>query len=519
MNEGGSTLGGNQTVSGGTDAFDSTALKISHDSPSPDSLSIDHSPSPVSDPAPSESPAPVTPPEVILPNSDTITKPTQTDLNAPSSAPAPAPEPTPETPSTSPLDTSSDIPITESVIIQTSNDQGAHLFGQDISGITDEDLGPKSNIAPVQTVIFPGSTESLAPEPEPTPELTPAKESTSSGVASLEPEPTPKTPATQATPSTPPVATPVPEPEPTPEPPAPIAYEQQFLQNLHNPSDSGDIILDPEAANKPKKGLVIALVVGALTICVIGLVAILAFSRSSTNPSNPSNTINTSSTTALEDFYSYSNEILYGETTTEPIDREIEDGERYVYLQTINNGEQSNQEYAEELYQKFHNFMEKWQSENENIKDGELYDAITDYDELLSFIRINPSSSNFNIKSVIDAYLGNGEEAANGKKEEILSQIPDDNQFASSFKDLKDEAFENAINYMILLDETGCIQEGEIYQMCIELDWSGNPEIYDYSNTFLEDELDSSTILDDIYEKIGTDCEKIKELLEGDSQQ
>lgn len=403
----------------------------------------------------------------------------------------------------------------------------ARLFGQDISGITDEPVSSSPQITPTSNVIFPSTTpedSASTPTPDPapasdpnptlTPDLTSANPtSPPTTFESLSTSaPIPQTPASAPTPQTAPSLAPIsptppPNPTPTPTPSQPsVSYEQQFVQSLReNPataksSDTGDIILN-NSAKKSKTGLIIAIVVAL--IVVVALVAVAALSMTSINPIS-----NLTTSPVEKSFNTYANYVLYG-TDSSDIFNDEDNTLPYVYVQKLYNGS-TDQSYLDDIYQKYQTFYSQVPAS------GSLHDAATAYQQLLDFLKINPSSEDFSNDTLTAIYLEDGETAAKRAARTALAKIPKDNQYSTEFLEYKTAAFDNLFLYLAELEDLGCIEEGEIISECslqiIDSDDETTPFRIMYDN-----DAAAYNLLNTYYDKIGTDCLTIQKAFKGET--
>lgn len=305
-----------------------------------------------------------------------------------------------------------------------------------------------------------------------------------------------------------PIVTPPEESAPT------VSYEQQFIQSIQQPSsaDKGDIILDNGGRSSSKKKLVIVL--GACitaVIVIVGIVA-LAFSRSGTQTVGGDTNTNTN-IGSKGDFYSYANKILYDKDSQDVITEELRRGE-YAYSQWVYNSTEFDQDYFDQMYQKYNNFYEKLFQENPDLTNGAVYESTTDYKRLLDFMAINPSGEEFSHDYIMEVYVNDGRDVAAEKADEILSRIPD-NDYAISFHELKEIDFTSTIEFLDRLDEAGCIVDEEIDEECLGYIDDINDDGESLSSIISSKDAEAYNFLNDCYEHIGIDCWQIKNALEG----
>lgn len=155
----------------------------------------------------------------------------------------------------------------------------------------------------------------------------------------------------------------------------------------------------------------------------------------------------------------------------------------------------------------------------------------------MDFLKINPASDAFDYNKVTEAYLEGGSESAQAMADRILSLVPRNNSYADAFSQAKSGEFDRAIDYLSSLQSAGCISGQNIDSTCaLDFYFSDDyvPPVYN-SNTSTEDDdstdentedTDSSeentdyttveprNLLNEYYQKIGTDCWKIKTMLE-----
>ena len=303
--------------------------------------------------------------------------------------------------------------------------------------------------------------------------------------------------------------------------PATDPYTQEFLNSLQVP----DSVVEGSGPQKPKTGLIIAVVIAVIILVGVSIAAFLSFSNT---PSTPTIAQNQSDPTPSSLFYTYANDLLYGTDSTDPIGDQEDEYYGYNYTKKIFNGPESNQKYFDSIYQKFNTFYQSLRSSG--ITSGNLYDAATDYKLLLDFLKINPSSETFSYENVRESYLENGEDAAKNTANDILSRIPKNNKYANSFLNFKTNEFNDEIEYLFGLNAHECIEEGVIDPSCeMEFNIMRVSELQqqnqdqNQSENQDDDQNNSETLnnaddlLNSYYRSLGSKCWDIKKAIEESS--
>ena len=339
-------------------------------------------------------------------------------------------------------------------------------------------------------------------------------------------------------PETQPSQEPEPEPEPMPEAtaepslggenaqnkPDHLSYAQRRSGGMRDFSNNN--VATPEffnsamAANTPveqpkrsRKGLFIgiAAVVAVVFIGVIALIAAARFRGGST--ANPLSAQLKKETKEL--FYSYANFLFYGKESKEPITSSSIKGNNYEYLKSINTAAGIyDQSYANTLGERFSSFAEK-AKQDYGDQGGQIIDVIDEYTELLNFIRSNPAREELSTDVIGNAYLNNGRASAESMAKSLLSEYSKENSVYQPFYEAKQNGYEAIINYLDLLTEENCIQNGIINNSCaskVRLPKDA-PEDYDL-HVYLKYEDEAKNIVDTRVANLASDCIHIASLLE-----
>lgn len=310
----------------------------------------------------------------------------------------------------------------------------------------------------------------------------------------LQPQPQPQT------------STPTQSPEPTPSP-SETSYEQEFLNSL----DPNNVSFTDSASKKSHKAIILAALTAIVLIIVLSVAAFLSSSNSPAAPTIPA--IAQRQTTPSSLFNSYANDLLYGTDSTDPIG-DPEDPHYYNYERYIYNGSGSDQAYIDQISEKFNTFYDSLPSSG-----TELYDAATDYKQLLEFIKINPSSDDYSYENIFDIYSKRGISNARKEAERLIAAIPEDNPYSSEFAESKKQELDSAVLYLMDINSSECLENRELDEECFSdfISEKYDPDEEKPYVTMMRSNSDAHNALDDIYKQLADKCWQIKNILEGNN--
>ena len=244
------------------------------------------------------------------------------------------------------------------------------------------------------------------------------------------------------------------------------SYNNSFGNGMPVSYGTGDIILAPDddSSGKPRKGLVIALVV--LVVLLVGAgVGFAAWRGMRGGEGSGESGGNVALSEVEEKFNIYANYMISGEAKTDPVEGEYDEDSEYAFEKAINTLDTGFLGEAEGYWKEF---LEFYDDQEEEL----LYGVILQNDVMSFFTQLYGGANLSDEELMRVSVESNGQSSRDVLQEKISSLSAFDSGFASNYLAVLMENGIARLEYYDACVRAGCIRDYTLDDLCVVSDAS-----------------------------------------------